>query len=173
MIHIPPLRERREDIPLLAENILKKESEGLGDSAFLLPEALVKLLSHHWPGNVRELENVLKNAMVFCGDHKITTEAITFDEVVPYESSDNLYSENSLVLQKYVEMIEDKKSFWEVVHRPFIQRELKREEVVEIIQMGLKEAKTYKKLMKLFNAGKTYKDYKNFMKIIRHHRLSS
>lgn len=169
VIHVPPLRERREDIPLLAENILKRESGG--DSIFLVPEAINQLLSHHWPGNVRELENVLKKAMVICGNYKIKAEAITFDDVIPYDSN-NLYSENNLVLQRYRQMVEGKKSFWDVVYRPFLQRELKREEVAAIIKMGLKEAGTYRRLMELFNAGRTEQDYKRFMKALTRHGIN-
>jgi len=172
-IYIPPLRERKEDIPILAEEILKKGSHRIGNEKVLSSEALDKLLAHHWLGNVRELENVLRRAMVSGDDHKIITEAIEFYNIAHHPSSKPTDAASSVVFQKYKEIVEGKKSFWEVVHKPFLRRELKREEVVEIIQMGLKEAKTYKKLMKLFNAGKTYKDYKNFMKIIRHHRLSS
>ena len=108
--------------------------------------------------------------MVFCGDHKITTEAITLDDVIPYES-DNLYSENNMVLQKYRQMTEGKKSFWEVIHKPFLRRELNRNEVIEIVQMGLKEAGTYSKLMKLFNAGRTQQEYKRFMKALERRRI--
>lgn len=169
-IHIPPLRERKEDIPLLAEKILKKESGG--DSIFVVPEALDKLLSHHWPGNVRELENVLKRAMVFSDDHQISAEAIMFNDVVPYESSSRLYSEDDLVHERYRQMVEGKKSFWEVVHSPFLRRELKREEVAEVIELGLKEAGTYKKLMELFNAGRTEQDYKRFMKALTRHGIN-
>ena len=172
-IYIPPLRERKEDIPILAEEILKKGSHRIGNEKVLSSEVLDKLLAHHWPGNVRELENVLRRAMVYGDDHKIITEAIEFYNIAHHPSSEPNDAASNVVFQKYKEIVEGKKSFWEVVHKPFLRRELKREEVVEIIQMGLKEAKTYKKLMKLFNAGKTYKDYKNFMKIIRHHRLSS
>jgi hypothetical protein len=69
-------------------------------------------------------------------------------------------------------MVEEGKSFWEVIHKPFLKRELKREEVVEIIRKGLREAVNYRKLMDFFNAGKTNKDYKIFMKIIHYHKLN-
>jgi len=169
-IHIPPLRERKEDIPLLAEEILCKECESNCISKSLSSEVLEMLLSYHWPGNVRELENVLKNALVFCDD-KITAEAIAFDEVPWPESSENLYSGSNLVLHKYKDMVEGKKSFWEVVHKPFLQRELNREQAIKIVQMGLREAGTYRKLMELFNAGCTQQDYKRFMKVLECHGL--
>ena len=171
-IHIPPLRERKEDIPLLAEEILSREGEKNCIDKSLSPEALEKLLSYYWPGNVRELENVLKKALIFCDGHKITAEAIIFDEVSWSESSANLYSENDLVLKKYKEMVEEKRSFWEVVHKPFLQRELNREQVIRIIQIGLKEAGTYKKLMEQFSAGGTQQDYKRFMKVLSRLKLN-
>ena len=121
---------------------------------------------------MRELEDVLKKALVFCDDHKITAEAITFDKAPWPESSENLYSGGNLVLQKYREMVEGKGSFWEVVHKPFLQRELNREQAIKIIQIGLKEAGTYKKLMELFNAGCTQQDYKRFMKVLSRLKLN-
>jgi len=64
---VPPLRERREDIPLLARQILARLAEGSGHgTATLQPAALQALLGHDFPGNVRELENVLERAMALC-----------------------------------------------------------------------------------------------------------
>ncbi|MDI6699409.1 MAG: sigma-54 dependent transcriptional regulator [Candidatus Saccharicenans sp.] len=171
-IHIHPLRKRKEDIPLLAEEILSRECEKNCIDKSLSSEALSKLVAYHWPGNVRELENVLKNAVVFCDGHKITAEAIAFDEVPWPESSENPYSGDILVLQKYREMVEGKRSFWEVVHKPFLKRELNREQAIKIVQMGLKEAGTYRKVMELFNAGCTQKDYKRFMKVLSRLKLN-
>jgi len=63
---LPPLRERREDIPLLAMYFLKKyASEFKKDAADFSPEAMSKLLGHEWPGNVRELENLIERAVIF------------------------------------------------------------------------------------------------------------
>jgi len=171
-IHIPPLRERKEDIPLLAEEIPRRECKSNCIIYCLVRGALEKLLSYHWPGNVRELENVLKKALVFCDDHKITAEAITFDEVSWPESSENLYSDKDVIFQKSREMTEGKSSFWEVVHKPFLQRELNREQAIRIIQIGLKEAGTCRKLMELFNAGCTQQDYKRFMKVLSRLKLN-
>lgn len=171
-IYIPPLRERREDIPMLAESILNRESDRLGVSKILLPEALNKLLAHHWPGNVRELENVLRRALVSCDDNKIRAEDIKFYGCTYHLSFESPDQSNSVVFQRYKEMVEGKKSFWEVVHKRFLQRELKREEVVAIIKLGLKEARTYRKLMELSNAGHTQRDYKRFMKMLARHGIN-
>jgi two-component system response regulator PilR (NtrC family) len=63
-IRIPPLRERREDIPLLAEHFLAEFSQEMGKRvARISSEAMSRLLSYRWPGNVRELENVIERAV--------------------------------------------------------------------------------------------------------------
>ncbi len=61
MLRIPPLRERREDVPLLAEHFAAKH--GRGEGAAVSPEARELLVAYEWPGNVRELENVIARAL--------------------------------------------------------------------------------------------------------------
>ena len=62
---LPPLRERRNDIPLLVEHFLQKyESEFKGKVKYVAPETMDLLTSYNWPGNVRELENVIERAIV-------------------------------------------------------------------------------------------------------------
>jgi len=66
-IHVPPLRERSEDIPLLAEHFLTQAAERAGtEPKRLEPTALQTLLDYHWPGNVRELQNVIERAITLC-----------------------------------------------------------------------------------------------------------
>ena len=67
---LPPLRERREDIPILAGRFL----EELRPGTTLSVEALQRLLAYDWPGNVRELNNVISRAAVLCGGEAITPE---------------------------------------------------------------------------------------------------
>jgi two-component system response regulator PilR (NtrC family) len=63
-IHLPPLRERREDIPLVAEHFLSKYSEQMGKSVNAIShDALDLMLKHDWPGNIRELENTIERAV--------------------------------------------------------------------------------------------------------------
>ena len=64
-IDIPPLRERKEDIPYLAQHFVKKLKNDLGSTVDAISEpAIEKLMGYHWPGNVRELENVIERSMV-------------------------------------------------------------------------------------------------------------
>ncbi|HEX9505556.1 MAG TPA: sigma-54 dependent transcriptional regulator, partial [Acidimicrobiia bacterium] len=62
-VQLPPLRERRRDIPMLVEHFLAKHVEELGERG-VAPEALDRLVGYEWPGNVRELENIIQRAMV-------------------------------------------------------------------------------------------------------------
>src|SRR5437763_7334972 len=64
-IRIPPLRERREDVPLLARHFLERLAHELGKEAGDFSEGAMKvLMDHNWPGNVRELENAVERALV-------------------------------------------------------------------------------------------------------------
>src|SRR5262249_14209538 len=64
-IHLPPLRERREDIPLLVAHFIQKFSKELGkDVRGVTPEAMAVLERYDWPGNIRELENAVERAIV-------------------------------------------------------------------------------------------------------------
>ena len=66
-IRLPPLRERREDVPLLAEHFVQRISSELGKDVCGISAAALKLLiAYDWPGNVRELENVIERAIVTC-----------------------------------------------------------------------------------------------------------
>ena len=66
-MRLPPLRERREDIPLLVSHFVRKFDARLRKNVTgIQPEALNVLLEHPWPGNIRELENVIERAVLFC-----------------------------------------------------------------------------------------------------------
>jgi len=77
-LHIPPLRERKDDIPALARHFLREKARMLGkriDGFSREAEAL--LLAHDWPGNVRELENLVERAVVFSRSRQIDPEQFT------------------------------------------------------------------------------------------------
>jgi transcriptional regulator with GAF, ATPase, and Fis domain len=71
-ITMPPLRDRKEDIPLLVDFYVKKISNRMGKNIELIPESVMNALkNYHWPGNVRELENVLERAVINSSEHKL------------------------------------------------------------------------------------------------------
>jgi DNA-binding NtrC family response regulator len=71
---LPPLRERREDIPVLAEHFLSRASERHGRTLRLAPAATARLLSYAWPGNVRELENAIERASILANGELVGPE---------------------------------------------------------------------------------------------------
>ncbi len=79
-LNLPPLRERRRDIPLLVDHFLAKYAEDLGER-IVAPEALDRLVGHDWPGNVRELENVVQRAMVMATNGVILPEHLPIGPV--------------------------------------------------------------------------------------------
>jgi two-component system response regulator GlrR len=77
VVKLPPLRERKEDIPLLARHFLKKYNEEMNkDIQGFTSTANQKLLNHDWPGNVRELENTIESAVALASDKEIDAELI-------------------------------------------------------------------------------------------------
>ena len=71
-ISLPPLRQRKEDIPLLVQRFLSRSQRPIT----IGPDALDKIMAHHWPGNVRELENVIARAIVLAPGEIITPDSI-------------------------------------------------------------------------------------------------
>ncbi len=89
-ITIPPLKNRKVDIPLLVRHFIQKKARELmlPHMPSIAPTALDRLLSHDWPGNVRELENVVERALIISGE-----QPLTFDDLSPSrkdESYDNI-----------------------------------------------------------------------------------
>ncbi|WP_339080118.1 sigma-54 dependent transcriptional regulator [Pseudomonas sp. TMP9] len=108
-LRVPALRERREDIALLADSMLKRLAEGTGISAAKLDEeALEKLKSYRFPGNVRELENMLERAYTLCEDDRISASDLRLADCSPTNES----GETSLAqvdnLEDHLEAIERK-----------------------------------------------------------------
>jgi DNA-binding NtrC family response regulator len=79
-IQLPPLRDRKEDIPLLAEHFLRRAVGASGKTiAGFTPEAMAALLRHSWPGNARELENVVERAVTLTAGDQIPEAALLLD----------------------------------------------------------------------------------------------
>ncbi len=159
-LKIPPLRERKEDIEELTKTNLKK----FGFS--ITRRALEKLKQYNFPGNVRELQNILHRAIQRASETGVIDETILADEL--QEKSQPTSEKIGELLKK---MTEDKISFWEAVKKPFLAKDLNRQEVREIIRRGLGETPSgrYKELCRLFNLGES--EYHNFMAFLHKHKL--
>ena len=102
---IPPLRHRKEDIPLLADHFIKKYCERNHlDPKWISPKAMKLLSDAPWPGNVRELENVIERAVLMSPGSEITTEVLFLDQAME-DSSDPLQQ----VIRTTTEMVEKEK----------------------------------------------------------------
>ncbi len=83
-IEVPPLRERRDDIPLLFEHFRDKYNEVLNKKIMDLDQPVMKaLLTYHWPGNVRELEHAIERAFILCRDNSVSLDHLPA-EIVEY-----------------------------------------------------------------------------------------
>jgi two-component system response regulator PilR (NtrC family) len=114
-IHIPPLRERREDIPPLVAHFIGRLSAELGRPVRgVTPEALAILENHRWPGNVRELENVIERALVLGSGDRLDAPALPPDLLRPRDMPDlpveipdeglDLEATLSRIEQRYIQM---------------------------------------------------------------------
>ncbi len=100
-LRIPPLRERKEDIPLLIEHFLKKYSSMNKNENLVIVEKARKILqSYNWSGNIRELENVMQQSIIFSFDGRITPETLP-EEVLA------AYKEESISEEEYIPLTKD------------------------------------------------------------------
>jgi DNA-binding NtrC family response regulator len=102
-IELPPLRERRDDIPALVEHFVRKHAQRTGRRVERVDEAaLAALQQYEWPGNVRELENTIERAVVLSTESVITTRAISVLGAIAPQSS----GLPSLKLRQNIEWVE-------------------------------------------------------------------
>jgi len=107
-LQLPPLRERVEDIPLLAEHFMKRYGSGDDSQEWRIePDAMRSLMAHRWPGNIRELENAVERACILCEGGRITSACLPstvrlLDEYNPDESA----GDENLSIKKAEDTIE-------------------------------------------------------------------
>ncbi|MBM4439949.1 MAG: sigma-54-dependent Fis family transcriptional regulator [Candidatus Rokubacteria bacterium] len=114
-IHVPPLRERRDDIPLLVAHFIEKVAAAQGKPVRrVAPEAMALLEAHPWPGNIRQLENVIERALVLGTGDVIDVHALPGDLRQPSRAGDlpvdlpmdglDLEATLAQIEQRYIEM---------------------------------------------------------------------
>ncbi len=127
-LHIPPLRERQEDIALLATHFLRKYAqENARGDVHLSPEAMKLLLNYAWPGNVRELENVMERAVILCGQNLIGVNDL------PRELAGEPWGESSrLDIDRFIPMQTPLPEALEQIEEQMIRRALERSGQVQV-----------------------------------------
>jgi transcriptional regulator with PAS, ATPase and Fis domain len=172
-LHIPPLRERREDIPLLIQHFLNVYCERYGVAVPPLDDAVMRrFLEYHWPGNVRELKNVAERLAL-----RWRSGSVAFADLPPEllgrlassratrETASGSNYRRDLILER---MVRGRETFWDAAYVPFISRDLTREDLRQIVGAGLEMTHgSYKQLAKVFNMPPG--DYKRFLNFLRKH----
>jgi DNA-binding NtrC family response regulator len=188
---VPPLRDRREDIPLLVEHFLGRftqkgdptvagQAYGQGNGngrhfspvRAMSPDALDALCAYAWPGNVRQVENIVERLIV-TGRHEVVqlsdlpsdirNQGNGAAQVHPARERRRTVADDL-----FRQLVEDRQSFWQVVYPLYMNREITRSNVRELVHKGLEEARgNYKIVLKLFNMESG--DYKRFLNFLRKH----
>lgn len=108
-ITIPPLRDRKKDIPVLVKHFIQKHADKNGKDVELEPEAIEKLMGYSYPGNIRELENIIFSSVSLAGDEEVISEDMIR---LPMEGSDIVlrsdYDSKEISMSDYIDAIEQK-----------------------------------------------------------------
>ncbi|MFB6263628.1 MAG: sigma-54-dependent transcriptional regulator [Bradymonadaceae bacterium] len=106
-VHLPPLRERPEDIPLLVEHFIEQQNDRLGtDIEGITPEAMEVLMSYPWPGNVREVQNCIERGVVLADGPKIEKGDLPDKIVDSDDELQNIFHGDELSIKKMTEALE-------------------------------------------------------------------
>lgn len=168
---VPPLRERGDDWELIAEYFLNQLGAKHARPKRLSDDAWSLMREYWWPGNVREVRSVVERG--FCLSSGDIIESSHFAEQLESRSRQDQLRKVTVAsrgAELLASMVEDGRSFWDVVHDPFMARNLSRTEVRDIIERGLTCTRgSYKKLLDLFHVPQ--EDYLRFMDFLRHQKL--
>jgi transcriptional regulator with PAS, ATPase and Fis domain len=173
VIHIvvPPLRNRREDIPALVEHFLGRfAAQNRSPITGVSPTAMKALMEYSWPGNVRELENVIERMVVTVQRNIIEVEDLSAEIRVQQNIPIHPKRERRRTVADdlYWRLINERESFWATVYPLFMEREITRANVREVVRRGLEEARgNYKIVARLFNMEP--REYKRFLNFLRKH----
>jgi two-component system response regulator HydG len=169
-LRVPPLRERREDIPLLLDFFLDAFSRQYQvERPRLAPDALSSLNEHPWPGNVRELKNIVERIVVrhHMGEinrDDLPLEVLRSAPAAPAAAVSQVSGAPADML--FERMVNGGESFWSCIYTPFISRDLTRDDVRSIVRRGLERTSgNYRVMVELFNMSGD--DYKRFLGFLR------
>ena len=171
VIHLtmPPLRERREDVPELLDHFISHYSERHSlPVPQLSPEALAHLVDYGWPGNVRELRNFVERLVLRARSGAITTADLPMEIIPPPQEAVREPVRGAAIDRMWERMVNGREPFWTVVYEPFMSRDMTRDDLRALIGRGLEQTRgSYRILVQMFNMPET--DYKRFLNFLRKH----
>jgi transcriptional regulator with PAS, ATPase and Fis domain len=169
---VPPLRERKDDIPTLAKHFIDHfANNGTAVAKDIAPNAMHALTLHPWPGNVRELQNVIERLAVTVANEEIQISDLPMDIRARNgngASAPRRERRRTVADDLYKRLIDERQSFWTVVYPLYMQREITKANVRDLVRKGLEEARgNYKIVARIFNM--EARDYKRFLNFLRKH----
>jgi DNA-binding NtrC family response regulator len=165
-LHVPALRERREEIRALIQHTVKAS----GLSVRFTEEAVAALEAYRWPGNVRELQNIVESLIWTTGGEEIGLEQLPAAIRTPDASRALPARERrrQLADELYTNLVNGTFSFWAHVHTLFLNRDITRHDLRELVRRGLAATNgNYRALLKLF--GMEDSDYKRLLNFLATH----
>jgi len=169
-IHLPSLRERNKaDISQLAGFFMRELNGQLNQHKKLTTDTHRMLRNANWFGNIRELRNALVGAY-YNSENQIYIEPEHFPPAVKTDGINQRNGSGSDMERRlFNSLIFEEKSFWEVVYAPFMNRDLNRGQVSEVVRMGMESVTNLKELTDVFNIPKT--QYRKFIDFLRNHSI--
>jgi DNA-binding NtrC family response regulator len=162
-VHVPPLRERRDDVVPLVEHFA-----GLRGGLRVTPEALALLVRYHYPGNVRELQNIVEHAVWQADRDEIRPEHLPACVRITEPLVQTRERRRQVADDLYDALVSGGRSFWVDVHPLFLSRDLTRHDVRELVRRGLETTRgSYRALLRLF--GMVEGDYQRFHNFLATH----
>lgn len=170
-IEVPPLRDRAEDVPLLLRHFVDALSTRHRlPTPPVAPEVLTRLMAYRWPGNVRELKNLAERLVLRARGARITEDLLPSELWLHLPERPREIPSPAAVRRTcdslFQTLLTGKDSFWTAVYDPFKAHDLTREDVREVIRMGLEHTRgNYTLLVRSFNM--PAEDYKPFLNFLR------
>jgi transcriptional regulator with GAF, ATPase, and Fis domain len=169
-IAVPPLHENREDLPLLLTHFLERFAEDSGvPPPDVEPAALHALMAYTWPGNVRELANIAERLIATnCRTIKIADLPAEIRLAAAATAGLARERRRTAADELLDRLLSKKESFWSTVYPLFMEREINRDTVRQIVRSGLETARgNYKIVSRMFNMESA--EYKRFLDFLRKH----
>jgi DNA-binding NtrC family response regulator len=170
-LHLPPLRERLDDVPALLTHFLATFAEQYRvPMPSVTPDALAMLVSYRWPGNVRELKNVAERLVVRGRNGTIDVGDLPMNllSAEPQSRKGPAPAVRTTADTLFDKLVVAHESFWSAVYGPFMSRDMTRDDLRMIVRKGLEQTGgSYRLLTELFNMPAS--DYKRFLNFLRKH----
>jgi transcriptional regulator with GAF, ATPase, and Fis domain/serine/threonine protein kinase/tetratricopeptide (TPR) repeat protein len=158
-ITVPPLRNRRDDIPMLAHAFLGRLNTTNKTKKYFAPGVVNRFSAHNFPGNVRELQNAIERAY-------FSSREASINEVRLEERATDNGSSPDEIQAWFKELSEGRRDFWTAVHNRYKRRDISREKVIALVDYGLRSTRgNYKTMAAMFRLKGS--EYRRFMDFLR------